>query len=145
MRKKSTKLKLTDSHSRKVVELLLMRNGDDTLYDLCQYSNLDPASFRRKLEKENGWKEIEHINGILDYFQLSYEAVFRNEKYDWVKQVNILKEEIKKKDDIINTLREAMATILGVDKSIISTQSKKSQQEKNESVINLLHQDSGKI
>ncbi len=137
MRKKIKKLELTNPHSKRVVDLLLLRNGDDTLYDLCQYSKFDPASFRRKLEREDGWKEIDHINGILDYFGLSYEVVFRGGKYDWGKQINELKDELKRKEESIQTLKEAMATILGIDKSIIATQPKKSLEEKIELVKNI--------
>lgn len=140
MRKKIKKLDLKDSLSKKVMQHLVLRNGDDTLYDLCNYIGFDPASFRRKLEKEDGWKEIGHINGILDYLGLSYEVVFRDGKYDWGKQIDDMKKELERKDETIRTLKEAMATILGVDKSIISTQSKKSKEDRIESVKQFIKQ-----
>lgn len=140
MRRKVKKLDLKDPLSIKVMNLLVLRNGDDTLYDLCNYMGFDPASFRRKLERKEGWKEIEHINGILDYFGMPYEVVFRNGKYDSGKQIDELKKELERKDETIQTLREAMATVLGVDKSIISTQSKKSKEERIESVKQFIKQ-----
>ncbi len=122
MRKKVKKLVLTDATSQRVMDLLVMRNGDDTLYDLCNYIGFDPASFRRKLEREDGWKEIGHINGILDYLGLSYEVVFRGGKYDLEKQIEGFKKEIAIRDEKIQQLKEVVAKILNVEDSLVSTE-----------------------
>ena len=37
---------------------------------------MQQGTLRRKLENPNGWNEIKYINGIIDFFNISYNVLF---------------------------------------------------------------------
>jgi len=117
MRKKEKPLEITNKFSQEIVDRLLQKQGDDTLYYISKGIDMQQGSFRRKLENHNGWSEIHVINGVLDYFNISYDELFRGRNPDdtYVKDVKEeiinLKEIIKKQNEIIDTFKRVMQAI----------------------------------
>lgn len=114
MRKKEKPLEITNKYSQKILDLLLQKQGDDTLYYISKGIDMQQGSFRRKLENPNGWSEIHIINGILDYFNISYDELFRGinqDDTDLKGENNNLKEIIRKQNELIDTYKRVMQAI----------------------------------
>ena len=114
MRKKEKPLEITNKYSQKIVDLLLQKQGDDRLYYISKGIDMQQGSFRRKLENPNGWSEIHVINGVLDYFNISYDEFFRGrnpDDTDFNEEINNLKEIIRKQNDLIDTFKRVMQAI----------------------------------
>ena len=114
MREKEKPLEITNKYSQKILDLLLQKQSDDKLYYISKGIDMQQGSFRRKLENPNGWSEIHIINGVLDYFNISYDELFRGrnpDDTDVKEEIINLKEIIKKQNEIIDTFKRVMQAI----------------------------------
>ena len=114
MRKKDKPLDTTNNYSKKIIDLLLQKQGDDTLYYISKEIEMQQGSFRRKLENPSGWSEIRVINGLLDYFNITYDELFRElnpEEKDAREEINRLAKIIDKQNELIETFKKVMKAI----------------------------------
>jgi len=114
MRKKEKPLEITNKYSQKIIDLLLQKQGDDKLYYISKGIDMQQGSFRRKLENPNGWSEIHVINGVLEYFNISYDELFRGrnpDNSDLKEQIIDLKDIIIKQNELIDTFKRVMQAI----------------------------------
>lgn len=114
MKEKEKPLEITNKYSQKIIDLLLQKQGDDKLYYISKGIDMQQGSFRRKLENPNGWSEIHVINGVLDYFNISYDELFKGrnpDDTDLKEKINNLKEIIRKQNDLIDTFKRVMKAI----------------------------------
>jgi hypothetical protein len=114
MRKKDKPLDTTNNYSKKIIDLLLQKQGDDTLYYISKEIEMQQGSFRRKLENPSGWSEIRVINGLLDYFNITYDELFRElnpEEKDAREEINRLAKIIDKQNELIETFKKVMEAI----------------------------------
>jgi len=114
MRKKDKPLDTTNNYSTKIIDLLLQKQGDDTLYYISKEIDMQQGSFRRKLENPKGWSEIRVINGLLDYFNITYNELFRDsnpEEKDVREEINRLTKIIDKQNELIETFKKVMEAI----------------------------------
>ena len=114
MREKEKPLEITNKYSQKIIDLLLQKQGDDKLYYISKGIDMQQGSFRCKLENPNGWSEIHVINGVLDYFNISYDELFKGrnpDDTDLKEKINNLKEIIRKQNDLIDTFKRVMQAI----------------------------------
>ena len=122
MRKKEKPLEITNKYSQKIIDLLLQKQGDDKLYYISKGIDMQQGSFRRKLENPNGWSEIHVINGVLDYFNISYDELFKSRNPDdtnFKEEINNLKEIIRKQNDLIDTFKRVMQAIRNLSEEAI--------------------------
>ncbi|MFZ1462004.1 MAG: hypothetical protein WAU38_14515 [Ignavibacteria bacterium] len=80
MRPKEKQIIPFNDISKKIIDLLKLKQGDDTLYSLSNHIGMQQGTLRRKLENPNGWNEIKYIQGILEFFSLSFRTLFTSEK-----------------------------------------------------------------
>ncbi len=114
MRKKDKPLDTTNNFSIKIIDLLLQKQGNDKLYFISKEIDMQQGSFRRKLENPNGWSEIRVINGLLDYFNITYDELFRDsnpEEQDAREKINRLTKIIDKQNELIETFKRVMKAI----------------------------------
>ena len=114
MRKKDKPLDTTNNFSIKIIDLLLQKQGNDKLYFISKEIDMQQGSFRRKLENPNGWSEIRVINGLLDYFNITYDELFRDsnpEEQDTREKINRLTKIIDKQNELIETFKRVMKAI----------------------------------
>jgi hypothetical protein len=114
MREKEKPLEITNKYSQKIINLLLRKQSDDKLYYISKSIDMQQGTFRRKLENPNGWSEIHVINGVLDYFNISYDELFKGrnpDDTDLKEKINNLKEIIRKQNDLIDTFKRVMQAI----------------------------------
>lgn len=76
MRPKDKQIVPGNDISKHILNLLKRNQGDETLYSLSKHIGMQQGTLRRKLENPNGWNEIKYINGILDFFNISYNVLF---------------------------------------------------------------------
>ena len=114
MKKKDKPLEITNNYSKKIFDLLLQKQGDDKLYFLSNEIKMQQGSFRRKLENPRGWSEIRVINGLLDYFNVTYDELFRDstsEEKDAREEIHRLTKIIDKQNELIETFKRVMKVI----------------------------------
>ena len=114
MRKKAKPLDTTNNYSTKIIDLLLQKQGDDKLYYVSNEIGMQQGSFRRKLENPKGWSQIRVINGLLDYFNITYNELFRDsnpEEKDVREEINRLTKIIDKQNELIETFKKIMEAI----------------------------------
>lgn len=76
MRPKDKQINPGNDISEQILNLLKRNQGDETLYSLSKHIGMQQGTLRRKLENPNGWNEIKYINGIIDFFNISYNVLF---------------------------------------------------------------------
>ena len=76
MRPKDKQINPGNDISEQILNLLKRNQGDETLYSLSKHIGMQQGTLRRKLENPNGWNEINYINKILEFFNISYDALF---------------------------------------------------------------------
>lgn len=79
MRPKDKEIVPGNDISRIILINLKRKQGDETLYALSQHMGMQQGTLRRKLENPNGWKEINYINSILDFFHMHYDELFNQQ------------------------------------------------------------------
>ncbi|MBK7253799.1 MAG: hypothetical protein IPI04_07745 [Ignavibacteria bacterium] len=87
MRPKEKQIIPGNDISKKIIDLLKLKQGDDTLYSLSNHIGMQQGTLRRKLENPNGWNEIKYIQGILEFFSLSFRTLFTSEKPSEMKKL----------------------------------------------------------
>ena len=128
MRKKDKPLDTTNNYSTKIIDLLLQKQGDDTLYYISKEIDMQQGSFRRKLENPSGWSEIRVINGLLDYFNITYNELFRDsnpEEKDVREEINRLTKIIDKQNKLIETFKKVMEAIRNLSEEVFQKFSSK--------------------
>jgi hypothetical protein len=134
MRKKDKPLEITNKHSQKIIDLLYNKQGDDTLYYISKEIDMQQGSFRRKLENPKGWSEVHIINGILEFFNISYDELFRDMKPD---EKNV-REEINRLNSIVEKQSELIETFKGVMKAIRSLSDEAFQKFSGKDLVELM-------
>lgn len=114
MQKKTKPLEITNSYSKKIFDLILQKQGDDKLYFVSNEIGMQQGSFRGKLENPKGWSEIRVINSLLDYFNITYDELFRGldpEDKDAREEILRLTQIIDKQNELIETFKRVMKVI----------------------------------
>ena len=106
MRKKEKPITPGNNISKIIIELLKQKQGDTSLYNISKSIGMQQGTLRRKLENPTGWREIELINNLLNYFNVSYNKIFDNSETinSDVKYMAKLEEEIERLNFVISDM-----------------------------------------
>jgi len=110
MRKKDNPIVPGNDISKKILELLKKKQGDTSLYNLSKYIGMQQGTLRRKLENPTGWKEIDLINNLLNYFSAGYNKIFNPSEMNNsdIKYMAMLEGENERLNNIISEMESKL-------------------------------------
>ena len=113
MKSKEKPIKPGNEISEKIIELLKKRQGDETLYSFSNHIGMQQGTLRRKLENPNGWNEVNYINKILEFFNISYDTLFHRSNLSGqdLKIIEMLENENSKLIELNNNINMILESI----------------------------------
>ena len=114
MRKKDNPIVPKNDISKKILELLKHKQGDTSLYNLSKFIGMQQGTLRRKLENPTGWREIDFINSLLNYFNVGYNKIFNPSEMNNsdIKYMAMLEGENERLNNIISEMESKLEIVV---------------------------------
>lgn len=66
--------------NKRILDSLIEKQGNDSLYDICKKINVYPGTFRRTLETKETWHQVTILQRIADYLGKSLTYIHTGKK-----------------------------------------------------------------